>query len=345
MFTNPVFSARRRRLLTVAAVAGLTSGVSPLVKARQHPDLVSTWRGSALGAPASMQLVHPDRDWAHQTISRCVAEIERLESIFSIYRQDSVLSRLNQAGQLDHPPFELLEVLSFSLALARQSEGAFDPTIQPLYALLARHFSQAGASPSGPTAERIASALNLVDYRQIETSASLIRLQKPDMALTLNGVAQGYITDKVGELLQEAGFDNILIDVGEIIGRGRRADGQAWKAGVALPDQAEHILFKVELGQGAGQHTALATSSGLGTRFARGSAYHHLLDPHTGQSASHHAAVSVAADRAMIADGLSTALSVASPLRAPALLTHWPRAQAWFTASNGQIKSVPVTRS
>lgn len=345
MSIKPLFSIKRRRLLTVAAAAGLAVGVPPLAGARQHPESVSVWRGTALGAPASMQLVHADKQWARQTISRCVAKINRLESIFSVYRPDSALSRLNQTGRLEHPPFELLELLSFSLALARQSDGAFDPTVQPLYRLLVDHFSRDQASSQGPESARIRQVLNLIDYRQVEQSSSAIQLHRPGMAITLNGVAQGYITDKVAALLQASGFDSILIDIGEIIGRGQRIDGQPWMAGVALPDQPDQVLFRVALGDGPGQSPALATSSGMGTRFNSTAHYHHLLDPHTGYSAQHHAAVSVAADRAMVADGLSTALSVVNPGDASSLLGHWPHAQVWFTAHDGQTETLSVKRS
>src|SRR5690606_7486502 len=140
----------------------------------------------------------PDRDFARATIDRCVAEIDRLESIFSLYRPQSALVRLNAAGTLVQPPVELVELLSFALALARRSEGAFDPTVQPLYRLLAEHFAQPGATPAGPDARAIGRVLESVGHRHVELDAALVRLHRPGMAVTLNGVAQGFITDRVG---------------------------------------------------------------------------------------------------------------------------------------------------
>lgn len=343
MTMHSLGSVRRRRLLLTAVAAGVGTAAGPLSWAGQPSLSDSVWYGRALGAPASMRLVHPDRDRARHTLSRCVNEINRLESLFSIYQPNSALSQLNRAGRLDHPPFELLELLSFSLALSRASKGAFDPTVQPLYALLAGHFSQAGAHPSGPPVHKIKQVMRSIDYRQVEISTEAVRLHGRGMALTLNGVAQGYITDRVAALLQEAGFNNLLIDIGEIIGRGRRADGRVWKAGIAHPQRSDQILFHVPLGHQSGLRPALATSSGLGTRFASNTAYHHLLDPHTGQSAEHHATVSVAADRAMIADGLSTALSIMPPASAENLLKHWPQAKAWLTSHDGQTRRVPAS--
>src|SRR5690606_20625021 len=131
------------------------------------------------------------------------------------------------------------------------------------------------------------------------------------MAITLNGVAQGFITDRVGGLLRSAGFDNVLVDIGEALALGRHADGAPWRAAIADPLGGNRHLFELEIGNTPGALPALATSAGSGTRFGESARLHHLLDPRTGTSASHHAGVTVAATRATLADGLSTTLSVA----------------------------------
>jgi thiamine biosynthesis lipoprotein len=121
----------RRRFLSVAAACAATL---PLASARGTPQApVSVWKGTALGALASLTLVHSDRALARASIASCVAEIARLESIFSLYRADSALSRLNVQGELRDPPHELVELLGIAATLASLSDGAFDPTIQPLF--------------------------------------------------------------------------------------------------------------------------------------------------------------------------------------------------------------------
>ena len=138
----------RRRFVSIAASAAALPIVSPHAMAGAPAPVV--WRGVAMGAMASMTLVHPDREAGKRLIERCLAEISRLEAIFSLYRPDSALVRLNAAGVLDHPPLELVEVLSFAASLARHSDGAFDVTVQPLFELYARHFAEPGADPAGP---------------------------------------------------------------------------------------------------------------------------------------------------------------------------------------------------
>lgn len=258
----------RRRFLSIAAT-GAVMGSMParLALAATEAPAPTVWKGVAMGAQASMTLVHPDRALARSMIKRCVAEVERLESIFSLYRPDSALSRLNAEGRLDRPPSELAELLSFGLSLAQRSQGAFDPTVQPLLRLYFDHFSRPGAAPDGPPAEAIARARERVGFTDVEVGLERIRLGRPGAAITLNGVAQGFVTDRVAELLQANGFGNVLIDLGEGRALGHRPDGAPWRAAIAHPFEPDRTLFELPLGSASGQRPALATSAGYGTRF------------------------------------------------------------------------------
>ncbi|MGV8923436.1 MAG: FAD:protein FMN transferase [Thermomonas sp.] len=298
-----------------------------------------------MGASASMTLVHPDRAHARAMIVRCVAEIERLESVFSLYRPDSALSRLNLTGALDNPPNELVELLAFGLSLAQASHGAFDPTVQPLLRLYLEHFSAAGASPAGPSAQAIAEARQRVGFADVDVDANRIRLGRRGAAITLNGVAQGFVTDRVADLLLANGFGNVLIDLGEGRALGHRPDGGAWRAAVANPADPSRTLFDLQLGNAHGLRPALATSGGYGTRFGPDPLVHHLLNPGTGRSANHYASVSVTAPRATLADGLSTTLSIMPPAHRDTLLARYPSARAWFVDSAGRVSGPDHART
>lgn len=328
----------RRRFLSIAATGSALAAVPfPLALAATGVPARTVWKGVAMGAQASMTLVHPDRTHARAMIDRCVAEVERLEGIFSLYLQDSALSRLNAEGFLDDPPPELVELVSFSLSLAERSGGAFDPTVQPLLRLYFEHFSRPGAVAGGPAADAIARARSLVGFTDVEAGLGRIRLGRKGAAITLNGVAQGFVTDRVAGLLQASGFDNVLIDLGEGRALGQRPDGGPWRAAIAHPSEPGRSLFELPLGSAPGLRPALATSAGYGTRFGPDPALHHLLDPRTGRSANHHAQVSVAAPRATLADGLSTTLAVIDPARRAPLLADYPSARAWFVDHAGRV--------
>lgn len=294
----------RRRFLAIAgAAAGLSLATGRLAAARAAGG-PHVWRGVALGAEASIQLWHPDEAWARRLIELCVAEIERLERIFSLYRPDSAVSRLNAAGALEAPPLELVELLGRAAAVSRATDGVFDVTVQPLWRLYAAHFAWPDADPAGPDLRKV---LPLVDWRGVVVEADRIRFARPGMAITLNGIAQGYITDKVADLLRVNGIGEVLLDLGEVRALGRHPSGRPWRVGLADPHSGtdSRLLEKLDI-----IDAAVATSGGYGTLFDPAGRHTHLLDPRNGGSARAARGVTVVADDATTADALSTAFAL-----------------------------------
>jgi thiamine biosynthesis lipoprotein len=319
----------RRRFLSIAATWAAL-GRTPSVDAGTSV----VWRGQALGGFASITLQHPDRARARAAMAECTAEIERLENVFSLYRPASALSRLNAHGGLDAPPHELVELMAFALELAAATEGAFDPTVQPLYRLYAEHFARPGLA-EGPDESALAEALTRIGYRGVEASSQRIGLSHPGMAVTLNGVAQGFITDRVADLLRGAGFAHVLVNLGEIRVLGPRQDGRPWRVALDDPRRPGVPTQELRLGDSGDLLPALATSAATATMFAADPRFHHLLDPRTGRCADHYVSVSVSARRATIADGLSTALSILPPEKARALLAAYPGTRAYLLTARG----------
>ncbi len=296
--------SRRRVLNVMAAVGGLAAVPAAARKAAGGGMPAHRWRGVALGAEASLTLYHPDAARARELIDRAVAEIRRLEAVFSLYRFDSALSVLNREGRLKAPPLELVRLLAEAKGYGTLTGGAFDVTVQPLWRLYSEYFRQPGADPAGPAAHDIAQALARIDYRAVEVAGDRIAFARPGMAVTLNGIAQGYITDRVAELLRAGGLDNVLVDLGEIRGLGGHPDGRPWSVGIKDPAVPGRIAETLALG-----NRAIATSAGAGTRFDAAGRNHHLFDPKTGRSTRRYASVSVIAAQATRADALSTAFS------------------------------------
>jgi len=305
-FANePKKKISRRRFIVMAGAFGSASAFLPGSTAFSASLKPVTWTGSALGAQASIQLYHPDPVWAKQQLEKCQGEIDRLENIFSLYRPQSAVCRLNRNGRLDNPDIEFLSLLSQAITFYHQTDGLFDVTIQPLWELYAAHFSAQNADPFGPAPEAISSVLRRVGSGQIRLSPSHISFAKEKMALSFNGIAQGYITDRVTALLKTAGFNNVLVSLGENFALGTKPDGQNWRAGIVSPEDGTTILKSVDL-----QNMALATSGGYGSPFSTDSKTNHLLNPLTGKSAKINRSVSVVADTAVKADMASTVLSL-----------------------------------
>jgi FAD:protein FMN transferase len=282
---NPTVT-RRRFLHMSAALAVLPAA------ARAGAE-VAEWRGTALGAGASLTLVGVAPEAARGIFGRVEAELARLENIFSLHREASALSRLNRTGRLDAPPPEMLELLTVAGAVHRSTGGMFDPTVQPLWALYAE-------TAGHPDRAALRAARALVGWDRLRIGADAIRFDRPAMAMTLNGIAQGYITDRIAALLRRSGLRDVLVDMGEIAALGHRPDASAWEAGIAAPDG--HVVQRVRLSE-----RALATSAPLGTVLDGAGRVGHILDPRSGTPVAARALASVTANSAALADALSTA--------------------------------------
>lgn len=285
----------RRRFLTVSAALALAPS------ARAGASSVYTWTGIALGARATIRIAHAD---APAICARAASEIARLEDVFSLYRTDSALMRLNHAGRLTAPPAELLECLALAGVAHRATDTVFDPTVQPLWALWAERVS----SGTRPTTTELAAARALGGWSDVRLESSEITMPA-GMTLTLNGIAQGYIADRISMLLEAEGLTDILIDTGEHRALGGHPGGGAWPIRLAEGGA-------VEL-----RGRALATSAPLGTVFDAAGRVGHILDPRTGEPApARWRAISVSAPSAAMADALSTAACLA---RSTAELERW----------------------
>lgn len=328
-------SLNRRRFIAIsAATAGL--GLLTHATAAFAEAHAVKWSGQALGAPATLTIHHHDRAAADRLVERIVIEVARLEQIFSLYRADSALSELNRLGALATPPADLVALLEASQVFWELSDGAFDPTVQPLWTLLGGHFSARGADPAGPSERQTRKALELVGFGSVRFNRDRIAFARPGMALTLNGIAQGYITDRVIELLRSGGVTKSLVDMGEIRALGTRFDEQPWKVGVESAPGETGSLTTLDLA-----NKAVATSSANGFRFDAGGHFNHLLDPRSGRGARLYRSVTVVAPDATSADALSTAFSLLEPDVVQTIVAALPGLQVRLVANTG---SYPLLR-
>src|SRR3989338_943591 len=150
--------SRRRFITFVAAAAGLPL----LLKAGSSQAKPVRWDGTALGAPASIQLYHTDEAQARAAIAAGLNELKRLETIFSVYRADSSISKLNREGVLENAPDDFIAMLTRALSLAKISDGVYDPTVQSVWQLYFRHFTSSNPYPDGLAQHDFAAALAMV---------------------------------------------------------------------------------------------------------------------------------------------------------------------------------------
>ncbi|MBA4491854.1 FAD:protein FMN transferase [Paracoccus sp. S1E-3] len=264
----------RRRFLTLSAcaLAWPAMGAPPQI-----------WRGTAMGAAATLRLDGADPLQARSFFAEAARALRQTEAAVSLHRE-SELTRLNRTGLLLHPSAAMLDLLDLSHRLHGATGGAFNPSIQPLWLARAR------GAPEGE-------ARALTDWGRVAWDRTRVRLGRSGMALTFNGVAQGWAADRLARIAAAHDLTDLLIDCGEQ----RALGGRAWQAGIADPGGA--ILRRMTL-----RDRALATSSGMGTRIGPASDRPHILDPRGDRLP--HGTVAVSAPRAALADGLSTAFCV-----------------------------------
>src|SRR5580704_15828864 len=320
---------RRRVLHIVAAVAGLPLMMAGL-RATAPKGQIYRWQGDVLGAVSELTLWHTEPAFARAMILKVRGEIERFEKIFSLYRQKSEISRLNEAGKLMKPSPELRAVVEESQRFSELSGGAFDISVQPLWRLYEAHFWSRTNIQSDIVARARDVAQALVDFRQIDTGAASIAFTRPGMAITLNSIAQGYITDAIADMLRNEGFESAMVDLGEYRALGLHPDGRPWRLGIDNGKVAGNVDGMVEL-----EDMALAVSGGYGTTFEPSGQFNHIFDPHTGASANSLVQVAVIGPTAAAANGLSTAICVTGEALAPTLLAAYPKMWAILTRLDG----------
>jgi FAD:protein FMN transferase len=328
---------QRRRFLTLAtgslAGYGLFRALSKDGSAANHAPAVSSEmqrverHSYALGSEVSIIALHADRALAEKALGECFDELELIESIMSIYRSQSQLSQLNASGILNKPHPYFVEVLKASQAIAEKSGGAFDITVQPLWAL----YSQAKKERRLPGASEIAAAMSKVDWRKLKVSSDCVHFAERGMAITLNGVAQGFATDRVSAILKKNGIADALINTGEIGSLGHKAENDSWRVGVQHPRQADALSAVVAL-----DGRCLSTSGDYATCFSDDFVHNHIFDPATGDSPREFSSVSVLANNGTTADALSTAVFVCGMEKGIALLEKH-QADAFLISKDGLV--------
>ncbi|MBC8240034.1 MAG: FAD:protein FMN transferase [Alphaproteobacteria bacterium] len=317
----------RRRAIGMAL--GALAFPATAAKAGAAALPVYEWSGTALGAPARILIAHKSRKSAQQAVHNAIMELERIEDQFSLYRDTSQISRLNRDGHLEAPSLDMRNLLGISRHMSTLSNGAFDISVQPLWEMIARYVVDNARIQSIPDSPDLIAARRLVNHRRIVLSENRI-LVDDGMALTFNGIAQGYATDRVISVIRTLGFNNVLVELGEAYGMGGPTQTQPWQVGIQGRsfDNGARPLIPL-----AGR--ALAVSSNVGTQFAPSHHLSHILDPKSGMPVSDDRYVYVMHASATIADGLSTALCVMPSGRAGALLSRYPGAEAFEVTKEG----------
>ena len=232
-------------------------------------------------------------------------ECGRYERMLSRTIEDSDIWRINHA---DGVPVEVsddtIAILQCAKKISDLSGGAFDVTIAPVSTI----WDFTSGTAVLPDAEEIAKAAELVDYTRLKLDGNTVTLPA-GMMIDLEGIAKGYIADRVKAYLEKRGVKHAILSFGgNIVAIGTKPDGTAWKVGIQDIDKptGEHMLVARNTG-------GSTVTSGIYERgfTLDGVRYHHLLSAETGWPVQNElASVTIFSESSMEGDALSTAAFV-----------------------------------
>ncbi|MBI5642317.1 MAG: FAD:protein FMN transferase [Deltaproteobacteria bacterium] len=290
-----------------------------------------TYSKALMGTVVQITLMEGDKGSFDTAAKAAFDEIKRLEEVFSSYKPDSDVSRINRnAGSLVEVSPELITVLKAALQAAELSDGAFDPTV----GILGKVWGYSGEKGHVPSKKELAPYLLLVDYREIavDGASSKAGLKKKGMALNLGGVAKGYIVKRAVEVLKKNGVERGLIHAGGDIVVFQKNEKMPFTIGI------QHPREKRLLGEALVYNGAIATSGDYERFFEKdGKRYHHILDPKIGFPAMRSRSATVIAGDATIADALSTAVFVMGSETGMALIERLPDVEGVIVDSEGKV--------
>ena len=313
------------------------------------------WRERALigfGTTLWIKAAHENADQLEQALAAAVNVIRSIERQMSLFDPESDVSRLNRLGSLKKPDTDLLAVLKIAEHIARQSQGAFDASMQPLWEI----WSKAALQKIQPSVIDIQRARKLVNWRAVQVTPDAVNLQIAGMGVSLNGIAQGYATDRVRATLHAHGIQHAMIDAGETALLGNAPNDKPWSlsiesAATLKNSDTKNTLQATVNQQGASapiiisDGRAMATSSDAHTTFSPDHRYHHILNPHTGYSPTQWSSVTVLASSCVVADALTKVFFMTPKDRVIAKARQWgvdvvmqDKAGQWLASSGAPLQ-------
>ena len=259
--------------------------------------------------------------------------VEKLESLLSVTREDSEISRLNRDGCAELSK-STADLLRRALELGDLTAGALDVTVYPIV----RAWGFTTGKYRVPTEAEISELLSCVDYRNVTLTDAGAAVPAGTM-VDLGSVAKGYAGEQIAALLRDGGVRSALLDLGGNVQTvGAKPDGTPWSIAVRDP-HGDGYLGVVSV-----TDEAVVTSGGYERYFVdeSGAVRWHIMDPATGSPAqSGLLSATVVGKSGVICDGLSTALFVLGKDRAEALWRQMGSFEMILLSEEGELWITP----
>ncbi len=250
----------------------------------------------------------------------------------SLWVPSSVISRINNNDTSIKTDSAFRELFRLSKEVYQQTGGAFDPTVGPLVNAWGFGFTDSMHIDQ----HVIDSLLPLIGFNKVKLSGNKIIKEDPRIHFDFDAIAQGYAVDLVGKYLESKNITNYLIDIGgEILGKGKKPDGELWKVGIERPK--DNAAYGEGLKAILHLHDMALSTSGSYRKFyiKNGVRYSHTIDPKTGYPVQHTLlSVSVLANDCVTADAYATAFMVLGVDQSKNFLAEHKGLEAYFIFSD-----------
>jgi len=289
-----------------------------------------------MGTLVTIEVLRPA---AHQAIANAFEWFHAVEACCTRFDEDSELMQLSARVGEPVPVSDMLfEIVRFAVAIADETDGAFDPTVGA--AMAARGFNreyQTGKSAPAAGSDPLATYRDIV----LDDHARTILLRRP-LTLDLGAVAKGLAVDAAAQTL--APLLDFAIDAGgDLYLGGRNAEGQAWSVGIRHPRTDGAIVETLRV-----SNLAVCTSGDYERRAQAAGGdggESHILDGRTRNAAGNVASVTVIAPQAILADALATAAFALGPVEGLQLLERHGVEGMIVTTDLDRVETARLPRS
>lgn len=318
-------------MLKARRIGPLALALLLLVARPAHAEWLSRTVDGIMGTRIFVELWADDPARGQQAIDAVMAEMRHIDDTMSTFKPTSEVSKVNRlaaSGPVVISP-ELFGLLQTALQYSRLTEGAFDITYASVGYLYDFHAHRR------PSSAQIKADLPAIGWRHVllDPRRHTVRFSRPGVRIDLGGIAKGYAVDQGIDILLARGIKNALVNAGgdsRVIGDRR---GRPWMVGIQVPDHPEQIATRFPL-----VDEAFSTSGDYERFFVQnGVRYHHIINPHTGDSARLVRSATVIAPTATRTDGLSKTAFVLGPAEALRIYNRLPDVEAILITPNGQI--------
>lgn len=280
-------------------------------------------------------VVYAEETKAQEAIEAAYSRMEEIERIATTWDSEGEAFRLNETGYLENASEELIELLELSIEYNKITGGSFDITVQPLLNLWqydAEAETQFWELDEATQLDRVAETMLVTGSDRIHIQGRSVRLDEGTL-ITLGGIAKGYAGDEALETLVDMGIKHALVDAGgDIKTLGSLPDREPWGIALVNPDDTTQLLAAFNV---AGM--SVTTSGNYERYFNPEKTVHHILNPHTGFSATDCISVTIIAECGARADALATSVFVMGPVEGLALVESLDNVETMIVDSNRDI--------